>query len=66
FRGAVKKIRAAADAVGAACGILAPDAAAARRYAEDGFRFIGVASDATLLSQAGRSVVEALAAPPIQ
>jgi 2-dehydro-3-deoxyglucarate aldolase/4-hydroxy-2-oxoheptanedioate aldolase len=57
FTEAVRKVLAAADAAGVACGILAPDAATARGYADTGFRFIGIGSDATLLAQAGRGVV---------
>jgi 2-dehydro-3-deoxyglucarate aldolase/4-hydroxy-2-oxoheptanedioate aldolase len=64
FRDALDRIRTAADKAGIACGILASDAAAARRYADEGFRFVGVGSDATLLSQAGKSVVDALRASP--
>lgn len=60
FRAALRRVRAACDAAGIAAGILAPDAEAARRYADEGFRFVGVGSDATLLSQAGRAVVSAL------
>jgi 2-dehydro-3-deoxyglucarate aldolase/4-hydroxy-2-oxoheptanedioate aldolase len=59
FLDAIKRVRVAADAAGVACGILAPDAPAARRYAKDGFRFIGIASDATLLTQTGKHVVDA-------
>jgi 2-dehydro-3-deoxyglucarate aldolase/4-hydroxy-2-oxoheptanedioate aldolase len=57
FREAVGHVLAAADAAGVAVGILAPDAATARRYADQGFRFIGIGSDATLLANAGRDVV---------
>lgn len=57
FQDALKRILAASDAAGLATGILAPDAATARRYADDGFRFIGIGSDATLLTQAARHSV---------
>ena len=60
YLAALKRVRAACDAAGIASGILAPDAEAARRYADDGFRFIGVGSDATLLGQASKAVVTAL------
>jgi 2-dehydro-3-deoxyglucarate aldolase/4-hydroxy-2-oxoheptanedioate aldolase len=60
FREAVQRVLAAADHAGIAAGILAPDADTARRYADDGFRFIGVSSDATLLAMAGRQVVDAM------
>lgn len=63
YLAALNRVRAACDAAGIASGILAPDAEAARRYADDGFRFIGVGSDATLLAQASRSVVAALGRP---
>ena len=60
YLAALKRVRAACDAAGIASGILTPDAEAARRHADDGFRFIGVGSDATLLGQASRAVVTAL------
>jgi 2-keto-3-deoxy-L-rhamnonate aldolase RhmA len=59
FREAVQQVLAATERAGIAAGILAPDAETARQYADDGFRFIGVSSDATLLATAGRLVVEA-------
>jgi 2-keto-3-deoxy-L-rhamnonate aldolase RhmA len=58
FRDAVKRVRAAADAAGVAVGVLAPDEKAARRYADEGFRFIGVGSDASLLVHAGKHVAD--------
>jgi 2-keto-3-deoxy-L-rhamnonate aldolase RhmA len=60
FREAVQQVLAATERAGIAAGILAPDAETARQYADDGFRFIGVSSDATLLATAGRLVVEAI------
>jgi 2-dehydro-3-deoxyglucarate aldolase/4-hydroxy-2-oxoheptanedioate aldolase len=54
FVDAVKRVLAAADAAGIACGILASDANAARRYADEGFRFVGIGSDAMLLVETGR------------
>jgi 2-keto-3-deoxy-L-rhamnonate aldolase RhmA len=59
FREAVQQVLAATERAGIAAGILAPDAETARQYADDGFRFIGVSSDATLLATASRLVVEA-------
>jgi 2-dehydro-3-deoxyglucarate aldolase/4-hydroxy-2-oxoheptanedioate aldolase len=62
FRQALKRVLAAADANGVAMGILAPDAWTAGQYADEGFRFIGVASDATLLVQAAQRSVQAVLA----
>ncbi|HEX4701936.1 MAG TPA: aldolase/citrate lyase family protein [Pseudonocardiaceae bacterium] len=59
FQDAVRRVRAAADRAGIAAGILTPDAATARQYAEEGFRFIGISSDAAMLANAGRQVVDA-------
>jgi 2-dehydro-3-deoxyglucarate aldolase/4-hydroxy-2-oxoheptanedioate aldolase len=59
FRQALARVLAVADAAGVAVGILTSDAESARRYADEGFRFIGVGSDATLLAQAAKGVVEA-------
>jgi 2-keto-3-deoxy-L-rhamnonate aldolase RhmA len=60
FRDALKRVLAAADASGKAAGILAGDAEAARRYAEQGLRFIAVGSDATLLANATKDAVHSL------
>lgn len=57
FRDAVGRVLAAAHAAGIAVGTLAPDATTARRYADQGFRFIGIGSDATLLTNAGREAI---------
>jgi 2-dehydro-3-deoxyglucarate aldolase/4-hydroxy-2-oxoheptanedioate aldolase len=62
FVEAVKRVLAAADVAGVACGILAPDAHAARRYADEGFRFVGIASDAMLLVETGRSAMRTVRA----
>jgi 2-keto-3-deoxy-L-rhamnonate aldolase RhmA len=62
FRAALARVVAAADAAGIAAGILAPDAEAARRYAAEGFRFVGVGSDAALLGRAATAAVGALRA----
>jgi len=59
FQDAVARVRTAAERAGVAAGILAPDADTACRCADDGFRFIGVSSDASLLATAARRVVEA-------
>jgi 2-keto-3-deoxy-L-rhamnonate aldolase RhmA len=60
FQDALRQVLAAADAAGLATGILAPDAAAARRYADQGLRFIGIGSDATLLTLAGKHAVDSV------
>jgi len=54
---ALERVLAAADAAGIAAGILAPDADTARRYGDRGIRFIGIGSDATLLTLAGKQAV---------
>lgn len=56
FRSALKRVL----ATGIPAGILAPDAVTARRYADEGFRFVGVGSDASLLAASGRQAVQAL------
>jgi len=56
FRSALKRVL----ATGIPAGILAPDAVTARRYADEGFRFVGIGSDASLLAASARRVVEAL------
>ena len=58
FQDALTRVLAAAEAAGLAAGILAPDAEAARRYADQGLRFIGIGSDATLLALAGKHAVD--------
>lgn len=58
FREALGRVLAAADATGVAVGIMAPDGETARRYRDEGFRFIAIGSDATLLAQAATRVVE--------
>jgi 2-dehydro-3-deoxyglucarate aldolase/4-hydroxy-2-oxoheptanedioate aldolase len=59
FLDALDRVLAAAEDAHISAGILAPDPDAANRYAGLGFRFIGVASDATLLAQAARQTVTA-------
>jgi 2-keto-3-deoxy-L-rhamnonate aldolase RhmA len=54
----LNRVLTAAEAAGLAAGILAPDAETARRYADQGLRFIGIGSDATLLALAGKHAVD--------
>lgn len=63
FLAALDRVLAAADRAGIAAGILAPDAATARRYIDRGFRFLAVSSDSVLLSTAIRTTVTALKGP---
>jgi len=63
FRSAVAKVVQAARAAGIAAGILSRDADHANACLEDGFTFVGVGSDATLLASAAKAVT-AKAAPP--
>lgn len=49
---ALARVRAAATAHGKAAGLLVSDGAAAARYAADGWRFIAIGSDTTILAQA--------------
>ncbi len=49
---ALEAVRAAAARHGKACGLLAGDGAAARRLREQGWRFVGIGSDSTLLAAA--------------
>ncbi|WP_438291016.1 HpcH/HpaI aldolase family protein [Streptomyces sp. HUAS TT7] len=58
FQDALARILAAAESAGLAAGILAPDARAARQYAAEGFRFIGIGSDSAMLLQAGRAALD--------
>jgi 2-keto-3-deoxy-L-rhamnonate aldolase RhmA len=60
FQEALTRVLAAADAAEIAAGILAPDADTAGRYADQGLRFVGIASDATLLTLAGKHAVDSL------
>ena len=55
-----------AEEAGLAAGILAPDAETAHRYANQGLRFIGIGSDATLLALAGRQAVDRVRGPDAQ
>lgn len=52
FVEACQKVIVAAQAAQKACGILAPDAASAKRYRDMGFTFIAIGSDSTLLAKA--------------
>lgn len=56
FRAAAARVVGAARAAGIAAGILARDADHAQRCIDEGFRFVGVGSDATLLGSAARAV----------
>jgi 2-keto-3-deoxy-L-rhamnonate aldolase RhmA len=58
FQDALQRVLGAAEEAGLAAGILAPDAETARRYADQGLRFIGIGSDATLLALAGKHAVD--------
>jgi 2-keto-3-deoxy-L-rhamnonate aldolase RhmA len=58
FQDALQRVLTAADAAGLAAGILAPDTETARRYANQGLRFIGIGSDATLLARAAKHAVD--------
>ncbi|HEV3359281.1 MAG TPA: aldolase/citrate lyase family protein [Pseudonocardiaceae bacterium] len=60
FRDALRRVLAAAEEVGVAVGILASDATVAKRYRDEGFRFIGIGSDATLLAGAATNVVDSV------
>jgi 2-dehydro-3-deoxyglucarate aldolase/4-hydroxy-2-oxoheptanedioate aldolase len=64
FQNALRQVVVAARAAGVAPGILASSEQQARRYAEEGFTFIGVGSDASLLANAARASAAALGAPP--
>jgi 2-dehydro-3-deoxyglucarate aldolase/4-hydroxy-2-oxoheptanedioate aldolase len=55
YRGALQRVLEAAERNGKAAGILALDGPAAAAYAAEGFRFIAVGSDSTVLSAALRS-----------
>lgn len=55
YRGALQRVLEAAERHGKAAGILALDGRAAARYVADGFRFVAVGSDATVLAAALRT-----------
>jgi 2-keto-3-deoxy-L-rhamnonate aldolase RhmA len=57
FRSAAARVVAAARDAGIAAGILARDPADAAACLEDGFTFVGVGSDATLLASAAKAAV---------
>jgi len=57
---ALGRVRAAAHAAGIAAGVLAADEYAAQQYAEQGFTFIGIGSDAALLARGASTTVTAL------
>ncbi|VXB04902.1 2,4-dihydroxyhept-2-ene-1,7-dioic acid aldolase [Arthrobacter sp. 9AX] len=54
YREALQKVLAAAERHGKAAGILALDGSAAANYVEEGFRFVAIGSDSTLLAAALR------------
>lgn len=55
YRAALDRVLAAAERHGCAAGILAMDADQAKQYANEGFRLIGIGSDALLLGRVLRS-----------
>lgn len=61
FRAAVERVLAAASSAGICAGTLSPTAEAAQERAEQGFRFLAVGSDSTLLAAATGSFVRRLA-----
>lgn len=64
FRAALDRVLTEANRAGVAVGIMTPDAEAACRYAEEGFRFIGIGSDSTLLAQASTQLVASVRPVP--
>jgi 2-dehydro-3-deoxyglucarate aldolase/4-hydroxy-2-oxoheptanedioate aldolase len=60
FRAALTRVVVAARSAGVSAGILARDQAGAKRYIEEGFTFLAVGSDSTLLAAAARAVVSPL------
>src|SRR3954454_8782400 len=56
FQDALQRVLSAAGAAGLAAGILAPDAETARRYTDQGLRFIGIGSDACGVPEVGLGV----------
>jgi 4-hydroxy-2-oxoheptanedioate aldolase len=56
----VDRVLAAAASAGICAGILSPTADAARQRAEQGFRFLAVGSDSTLLAAATSDLVARL------
>jgi 2-dehydro-3-deoxyglucarate aldolase/4-hydroxy-2-oxoheptanedioate aldolase len=60
FRAALDEVLAAAKNAGITAGILAGTAQQAQEYADLGFRFVGVGSDASLLARAAHDTVRYL------
>jgi len=60
FRQAMHKVLAAADAAGIAAGILAGNEKLAVEHAEQGFTFIGIASDSTFLANAAQAAARTI------
>jgi 2-dehydro-3-deoxyglucarate aldolase/4-hydroxy-2-oxoheptanedioate aldolase len=61
FRAALAQVVQAAQAAGIAAGILAGNATAAARFADDGFTFVGVGSDSSILAGAVAETVRTTA-----
>lgn len=66
FTDAVKRVLAAAERHGKAAGILSPTAQAAADRKAEGFRFLAVGSDSTLLASAVSGAMAALADTPAE
>ena len=66
FTGALDQVLAAAKDAGIAAGILAGDSRQAAAYADLGFRFVGVGSDASLLARAAHDAVRHLRGSAIE
>lgn len=63
FREGLARVIAAARDAGICAGILAPSPERAREYREEGFTFLGVASDSALLAMGARAAAMALDGP---
>jgi 2-dehydro-3-deoxyglucarate aldolase/4-hydroxy-2-oxoheptanedioate aldolase len=63
FRDGLARVTGAAHAAGICAGILAPSPERARQYREEGFTFLGIASDSALLGMGARAAASALEAP---
>jgi len=55
FRDALTRVLSAARGAGVAAGILAKDRAGAQRFLEDGFTFLAIGSDSTMLAAAAKT-----------
>ncbi|WP_138443636.1 HpcH/HpaI aldolase family protein [Sinomonas susongensis] len=65
YRAALQRVLTAAERHGKAAGILALDGSAAAEYVAEGFRFVAVGSDSTVLSAALRSSFDLARTPPL-